>query len=394
MTARGFPAFPPSRGPGSFAKSWWGRAWVKAVEDTALDEGQLRQGRKYARTGYVGAITVSPGLLSATVRDYEDDTSYQTLVRLEPLSDTEWTRFLGQVGAQAGHIAALLDGDMPADLVDAAADAGVRLLPEIGDLDPECPCPGWELPCRHAAALSYQAAWLLDADPFILLLLRGKGQQELLAALHGLSSPDTPGTPAAAAFAQPPHPLPAPPPSVPAAEGADPLPGSPDPIGVALSVPAAEGIDPAALELLATDAATRARQWLTGDITDLPRWPDTVRYAATYPATTDRLRQRHPTLDRAVAAWHTGGWAALEVLETPWTPPRADLARAHDALTNSWEDAPPEITTWRNHWTIGEVQLRYGKDGRWYPYRTSSGEWWPAGPPQRDIASALLSVLS
>ncbi|MGH3860457.1 SWIM zinc finger family protein [Actinokineospora sp.] len=109
-------------------------------------------------------------------------------MRLEPLSDHEWRRFLDQIAVQAGHIAALLDRDMPAELVHAAADAGVRLLPDIGDLDPECSCPGWEMPCRHAAALAYQVSWLLDADPFVLLLLRGKDEAELLGDLHGRSA--------------------------------------------------------------------------------------------------------------------------------------------------------------------------------------------------------------
>ena len=89
-----------------------------------------------------------------------------------------------EVAARAGHIAALADHDMPRDLVVAAADAGVPLLPGPGDLQAECDCPEWLHPCRHAAALCYQAAWLLDADPFILLLMRGRGEREIVADLQ------------------------------------------------------------------------------------------------------------------------------------------------------------------------------------------------------------------
>jgi uncharacterized Zn finger protein len=74
--------------------------------------------------------------------------------------------------------------DMPHDLVEAAAAADVPLLPGIGDLQPECDREGWELPCRHAAALCFQAAWLLDADPFVLLLSRGLGEEELTGELR------------------------------------------------------------------------------------------------------------------------------------------------------------------------------------------------------------------
>src|SRR5699024_323166 len=47
-----------------------------------------------------------------------------------------------------------------------------------------CGCDAWELPCVHAAALAYQVSWLLDADPFVLMLLRGRGGEELLGRLR------------------------------------------------------------------------------------------------------------------------------------------------------------------------------------------------------------------
>ncbi|MBO0891934.1 MAG: SWIM zinc finger family protein, partial [Acidothermales bacterium] len=180
------------------------------MEDTSLDKGRLSRGRTYARTGHVDAITVSAGLLTASVHG-SDVEPYETRVSVEPLTDAEWDRFLGQVAARAGHIAALLDKDMPHDLVDAAADAGVHLLPSVGDLDPECSCLDWGYPCKHAAALCYQASWLLDADPFVLLLLRGRGERALLdelqrrnAGLANASADTEParpvGEPAAAAY--------------------------------------------------------------------------------------------------------------------------------------------------------------------------------------------------
>lgn len=59
---RTFAALPPAHGRG-FASSWWGLAWLKALEDTALDGQQLKKGRKLAREGRVGAVSVRPGRL-------------------------------------------------------------------------------------------------------------------------------------------------------------------------------------------------------------------------------------------------------------------------------------------------------------------------------------------
>jgi uncharacterized Zn finger protein len=376
---RGYPAFP--KGPRR-ARTWWGQTWLQAVEDTSLDQGQMRLGRKFAVAGVVGTITVSPGRLAAAVYDVED--TYQTSVSLTPLSDAEWGRFLAQVAAKAGHIAALIDGDVPHDLVSAADDAGVQLLPGIGDLDPECTCPGWELPCRHAAALCTQASWLLDADPWVLLLLRGREQDEVLAELRLSDDREvrSPGFLATEVFAAPVAPLPAPPPVV-----------EPGPMPVFDPV---LGVDVEALRWLVADAAARARELLTtGELPVLDEWQDRVRMACTVadPGLTARLAAVGPGLPRAMRAWGYGGVAALTVLDTPWSPSKAEAARARRAWEG--EELPP-ATVWRNRWTVEAegLQLRFGRDGRWYPYREEGGDWWPAGPPDRDPAAALSELMT
>ncbi|MFI7106673.1 SWIM zinc finger family protein [Nonomuraea sp. NPDC050227] len=381
MTAvRGFAAFPPQRAGARFATTWWGQAWIKALEDTSLDQTLLRKGRAYAKTGQVGPITVSPGRLAA-VTEHE----YDTVVRVEQLTDAAWERFLDQVAAKAGHIAALLDRDVPHDLVEAAEDAAVPLLPTVGDLEPECSCPDWGHPCKHAAALCYQASWLLDGDPFVLLLLRGRGEQELIEALQNrdlplpaparapggaTTEPDAcGGVPAAQAFALGEPPLPEPPP--------------PETAFTPLALDPAPGVDVAALAVLAASAAAHARQILLhGHLEPLTEYQDRVRLAAEHDLDLG--------LDAAVQAWRYGGAPGLDVLETPWTPARQDLARAQALLESGWDgDPPPQLETWRNRWTLGPRQVRYGRDGRWYPFTEHDGHWWPAGPPERDPSTLL-----
>ncbi len=178
---RTFAAFPPARGRG-FATSWWGRAWLQALEDTALDGQQLKQGRQLARQGGVGAVSVRPGRITAIVRD-RDGTAHRSDVLLQRLDADDWDRFLDMAVDRAGHIAALLDREMPPHLVEDAAGAGVDLLPGIGDLEPECTCGAWDH-CPHSGALCYQVARLLDADPFVLLLMRGRDERRLLDELQ------------------------------------------------------------------------------------------------------------------------------------------------------------------------------------------------------------------
>jgi uncharacterized Zn finger protein len=48
-----------------------------------------------------------------------------------------------------------------------------------------CSCPDWEVPCKHLAAVCYVLAEAFDDDPFAMLAWRGKGRDDLLAALRG-----------------------------------------------------------------------------------------------------------------------------------------------------------------------------------------------------------------
>ncbi|TLS43847.1 hypothetical protein FE633_23470 [Streptomyces montanus] len=405
---RTFPALPPRPpGAGGFAETWWGNAWVAALEESALDPARLARGRVYAGKGRVDAVTVTPGLVLAYVHGSRPR-PYRVQIRMRTLADRDWERFLDAAAERPGHIAALLDKDMPQSL----ADCGVELLPGPGDLEPHCSCPDFGHPCKHAAALCYQTARLLDEDPFVLLLLRGRGERDLLDALSRRNAalaarsaraaqeqePSLPGVRARDALAPrtlPPLPEPLPPPAHPEQPPAYPAaPGGPDPL---------------ALDQLATDAATRAHALLTtgrDPVAELTLWQDAVRLAATRPgsgltATTRALYQslasaagRTPAdLARAVAAWRQGGVEGLAVLEEPWDPPAGRFDRARPLLLAA---DFPAFRPWRNHLTHprGHIQLRLGRDGLWYAYESEPGhdDWWPRGTPDLDPVGALTGL--
>ncbi|WP_371564499.1 SWIM zinc finger family protein [Streptomyces canus] len=403
---RTFPAFPPRTSEDArFAATWWGNAWVSALEEGALDAKRLARGRSYAEQGHVDAITVTPGLVLAYVQGSRPR-PYRVQVRLRTLGDVDWDRFLDLAADRTGHIAALLDREMP----QALAECGVPLLPGPGDLEPQCSCPDRGHPCKHAAALCYQTARLLDADPFVLLLLRGRGERELLDALSRLSAARAaraaqeqkptplPGVRASEALASrrlPPLPAPLPAPAHPEQPPAYPAsPGGPDPF---------------ALDQLATDAAARAHALLgTGrdPVGELTLWQDAVRLAAARPgsgltagtralyASLAAATDRTPAdLARAVAAWRQGGIEGLAVLEEPWDPPAGRFDRARPLLLAA---DLPAFRPWHNHLTHprGHIQLRLGRDGLWYAYESEPGhdDWWPRGTPDLDPVGALTGL--
>ncbi|MER7948592.1 SWF or SNF family helicase [Streptomyces sp. NPDC096079] len=417
---RTFDALPPAHG--GFTRTWWGRAWLKALEDSALDGQQLKAGRRHARAGAVGAVSVRPGRITALVKD-RDGTAYRGDVLVREFSEEQWDRLLDLAVDSAGHIAALLEREMPPHLVEDAAAAGLDLLPGIGDLDPECACEAWDH-CPHTAALCYQVARLLDEDPFVLLLMRGRGERTLLEELQSRSAARAaapsahngedgeagagvqevggmPGVSAEEAFAAgflvPPLPAP---PVVPDAPGRTP--------SLDTDTPPEPGVDPAALEFLAADAAARAHRLLGeqagpagGGLTVAQ---DAVRLAAGAPVPWIAARlasgsgRSRAELELATRAWRFGGAAALAVLDEEWTPDAGALDRAGMRLAEAWaEDERPVLRRAGGaRWTVvgAEAQLRLGEDGRWWPYLKAGARWSPAGPAERDPAAALATAFA
>ena len=118
----------PARGKRAFAATWWGQAWVAALEGSTLDAGRLSRGRTYARKGMVGPVTVAPGKVNAAVQGSRPR-PYRSSVHLPVLTDPQWDTLLDTIAARAGHLAALLDDEMPAELVDDARHAGREVMP-------------------------------------------------------------------------------------------------------------------------------------------------------------------------------------------------------------------------------------------------------------------------
>ncbi len=409
----------PAGGEQEFGRTWWGRAWLEALEQRArLDPDRLPRGLEYARSGAVGDLTLAPGEARARVRGRKTE-PYQVRIRVRRFADDEWDRVLEAISARLGHAAALLDGELPPEIADDAAEAGLDLLPVGGEVGPRCDCPDDADPCKHSAAAFYLIAGALDADPFVLFLLRGRTRDQVLAGIRArrrgaaptVSAGPRPGSPlddgeptadagvdARTAFRTPvpwvPIPaVPLPPrrPGSPAALPVDPPPSRP-------------GLREDLVEL-AADAASRAWELAAGLSADagltLDPDADLARRAAralgtpTFGALAARSGVPGRDLARQALAWRQGGLAGLELLQGEWDPAAEDQDAAglfEAARTALRAKTGTAEMVQGNRITSGRLQLRLGRDLRWYPYARSDQDWEPSGPPQADPALALASL--
>jgi uncharacterized Zn finger protein len=389
-------------------RNWWASAWVTTFEERSrLDPNRMPRGLEYATSGQVTDLVLMPGEARARAQG-RMAAPYEIRIRVRPFTDEEWDRVLDVISAHVGRAAALLDGELPPEIAQDVACTGLDLVPGVAEVGPRCTCPDDAEPCKHSAGACFLVADALDADPFVLLLLRGRTRDEVLAALRARRRAAEPGPsgerPEAAqdtgvdareTFAAWPKRGPVPAPPLPPAHAGHP---SAIPVDPPASYPGLRED----LVGLAADAARRAWELVTGASPDaglcLDEEADLARRADLAFGTPafGRLAQRSGVdgrlLARTALAWRYGGQTGLETLTSGWNPQdeqpdAADLLKgAANALRGATRE-PAYVVA--NRVTAGRIQVRLGRELLWYPYLRADEDWEPVGPPHADPARVI-----
>ncbi len=168
---------------GQVARTWWSGRFLAVVESLGVG-GRLSRGRSYARAGQIVSLDVGAGGAVAQVQGSRPR-PYRARIGVPALGKAEWAQVLDALAADASYAATLLAGELPRDIEDVFARAGLSLFPAgPRDLVMDCSCPDPAVPCKHLAAVFYVLAERFDADPFQILALRGRDRAELLDDLR------------------------------------------------------------------------------------------------------------------------------------------------------------------------------------------------------------------
>ncbi|MFG2039309.1 hypothetical protein [Dactylosporangium sp. NPDC048998] len=170
---------------GAIGESWWSKRFLAVLESFALGT-RLTRGRNYARAGQVLQLDVAPGAVTATVQGSRP-APYKVSIGLTIFPDSVWSAVERALAAEALGAAKLLAGELPPHVEDVFGAASAPLFPaRFADLAMRCSCPDQAVPCKHLAATCYLLAERFDADPFLILLWRGRSREALLSALRTL----------------------------------------------------------------------------------------------------------------------------------------------------------------------------------------------------------------
>lgn len=198
--------------PSPTSWTWTSARWMRPVEQLAPGD-QLAEGLEYAKAGQARSIEIKPGLVSGRVQGRMPH-AYRTSIRMPTFTPDQWEKVSTAMSGQAKYAAALLAGELPTNIEDLFAPAGLALFPTgTADLSVSCECdvftgkphdygpgdpsapppepkpratrPGGGMPwCKHVCCLMYLVADKLGPNPLTIFMLRGMPEQDLVERLR------------------------------------------------------------------------------------------------------------------------------------------------------------------------------------------------------------------
>ncbi len=172
----------------SFGRTWWGNAWIEAMERIDYNTNRLPRGRRYAHYGMVKEIRVEESCVLARVQGSRQ-TPYRIKILLHHFSHKQVEKIKAIISSHVSLASELTLGKLPEPILDLLKKKGLHLMPKNWhDIQASCSCPDWANPCKHLAAVYYLLANEIDKNPFLLFNLRGISTEALMRAA-GFTTP-------------------------------------------------------------------------------------------------------------------------------------------------------------------------------------------------------------
>ncbi len=160
------------------ARTFWGEAWCKHLEQFSDFANRLPRGRTYVRNGSVCHLAIKPGKVEAIV---SGSALYNVSINIASLSQGKWKKLRKQCAGQIGSILELLQGRLSSQVMGIVTHPTNGLFPQPGEIKLHCDCPDWADMCKHVAAVLYGVGARLDEKPKLLFRLRKVDQNELIS---------------------------------------------------------------------------------------------------------------------------------------------------------------------------------------------------------------------
>lgn len=155
----------------TLARSWWGKAWNRNLEDYADYTNRIGRGKKYVRNNAVLDLRISKGKIAALVLGSRA-APYEVEIEIDMLEDRKWQAILRLCNHRIDTLEELATGKFPKELGILFTDRRYAMFPSPEEISFSCSCPDYANMCKHVAAVLYGVGARLDDSPLLFFELR------------------------------------------------------------------------------------------------------------------------------------------------------------------------------------------------------------------------------
>ncbi len=155
-----------------YGQTWWGAKWLNALSHIDYSN-RLPRGRSYANKGAVKDLRIQGRKIIANVQGTRIK-PYKVTVGIPAFTPMEMESLTGTILNNPLLLSKLLNRELPESLHSMAEANHIQIFPgRWNDLEMDCSCPDWAVPCKHLAAVINVIANEIDRNPFLIFKLHG-----------------------------------------------------------------------------------------------------------------------------------------------------------------------------------------------------------------------------
>ncbi len=155
-----------------YGQTWWGAKWLNALSHIDYSN-RLPRGRSYANKGAVKYFQIQGRKIIASVQGTRIK-PYKVTVGIPAFTPMEMESLTGTILNNPLLLSKLLNRELPESLHSMAEANHIQIFPgRWNDLEMDCSCPDWAVPCKHLAAVINVIANEIDRNPFLIFKLHG-----------------------------------------------------------------------------------------------------------------------------------------------------------------------------------------------------------------------------
>ena len=163
----------------AIARTWWGKAWNRNLEQYADYSNRIGRGRNYVRHGAVLDLQIESGEVNAMVQGSRQK-PYSVSIKIQTLKKDIWHKIKTSCEDTLESFQEMLAGAFPKALGEIFTSRDTGMFPAPCEIKFSCSCPDWASMCKHVAAALYGVGARLDEDPKLFFKLRDADISELI----------------------------------------------------------------------------------------------------------------------------------------------------------------------------------------------------------------------